>query len=109
MLFSLIAIYLFCQHQPDIKKSPLIVVLIAMLTELSFLGKEQFMALPFVQESLSVADIIAINKIDLVDQMALDETKKEIGENRCKGRGRLDQKKHLGGRLHHPDRRYQCH
>ncbi|MGZ3614387.1 MAG: GTP-binding protein, partial [Thermodesulfobacteriota bacterium] len=36
------------------------------------------MTFPFVQESLNVADIVAINKIDLVDQVALKETKKEI-------------------------------
>ncbi len=36
------------------------------------------MTFPFVQESLNVADIVAINKIDLVDQVALDETKEEI-------------------------------
>ncbi|MGZ3559274.1 MAG: GTP-binding protein, partial [Thermodesulfobacteriota bacterium] len=33
---------------------------------------------PFVQESLNVADIVAINKIDRVDQVALGEIKKEI-------------------------------
>lgn len=48
ILFSLLAIYLFCEHNPDIRKSPLIVFVIAMLAELSFLGKEQFMVLPFV-------------------------------------------------------------
>ncbi|MGZ3537204.1 MAG: GTP-binding protein [Thermodesulfobacteriota bacterium] len=36
------------------------------------------MTFPFVQESLNVADIVAINKIDLVEQVALDETRKEI-------------------------------
>ena len=36
------------------------------------------MTFPFVQESLNVADIVAINKIDLVDHTALDEMRKEI-------------------------------
>ncbi len=48
MLFSLTAIFLYCQRQPDIRRSPLTVLLIAMFAELSFLGKEQFMTLPLV-------------------------------------------------------------
>lgn len=36
------------------------------------------MTFPFIQESLNVADVIAINKIDLIDGTALEETKKEI-------------------------------
>lgn len=48
MLFSLIAIYIFLRYEPDLKKNKPLVFLIVFLNELSFMGKEQFMTLPFV-------------------------------------------------------------
>lgn len=48
MLFSLISIYIFLRYEPDLKKNKPLVFLIVLLNELSFMGKEQFMTLPFV-------------------------------------------------------------
>ncbi len=48
MLFALFSIFLFLKYQPDIKKNRLVLIIILIFTELSFMGKEQFMTLPFV-------------------------------------------------------------
>ncbi len=53
MLFSLLAIYLFLKYKPDLKNNPLIVLVILILSELSYMGKEQYMTLPFVLFILS--------------------------------------------------------
>ncbi len=47
-LFSLIIIYVFIKYRPNIRDNKLITVGLLVLTELCFLGKEQFMTLPFV-------------------------------------------------------------
>ncbi len=52
-LFSLIAIHLFIKYRPNIKDSKLLIFVILVLIELSFMGKEQFMTLPFVLFILS--------------------------------------------------------
>lgn len=47
-LFSLTAIHLFIKYRPNIKDNKLLIFVILVLNELSFMGKEQFMTLPFV-------------------------------------------------------------
>jgi hypothetical protein len=53
MLFALAAIYLFLKYKPNLKGNTLLVFAIAVLAELSFMGKEQYMVLPFVLFILS--------------------------------------------------------
>ncbi|OGW43033.1 MAG: hypothetical protein A2Y66_01450 [Nitrospirae bacterium RBG_13_41_22] len=53
MLFSLISIYLFLKYKPDLKNNKFIVMIILILSELSFMGKEQYMTLPLVLFILS--------------------------------------------------------
>jgi len=53
MLFSLIALYLFLKFKPTLKNDKKTVLLILFLSEMSFMGKEQFMTLPFVLFILS--------------------------------------------------------
>jgi len=48
MLFALTVIYLFLKYKPDPAKNRLLLLIILILCELSFMGKEQFMALPLV-------------------------------------------------------------
>lgn len=48
MLFSLIAIYLYLKYKPDPKHHTYVFLTILVLSELSFMGKEQFMTLPFI-------------------------------------------------------------
>lgn len=48
MLFALIALHLFLKYKPDLKNNKMVVFLIALLSELSFMGKEQYMTLPFI-------------------------------------------------------------
>jgi hypothetical protein len=48
MLFSLLSVYLFLKYKPDLKNNPFIVLVILLLSELSFMGKGQYMTLPFV-------------------------------------------------------------
>jgi len=48
MLFSLLAVFLFLKYRPDFKSNKYLVILIMILNELSFMGKEQYMTLPFV-------------------------------------------------------------
>jgi|WetSurSiteA1Bulk_404760.scaffolds.fasta_scaffold00455_10 hypothetical protein len=47
-LFSLLTISLFLRYKPTIKTNPYLTALILIFTLLAFLGKEQFMTLPFV-------------------------------------------------------------
>lgn len=48
MLFALLSVYLFLKYKPSLKSTPFIVLVIVFLSELSFMGKEQYMTLPFV-------------------------------------------------------------
>lgn len=48
MFFSLAAVYLYLKYSPDLKNNRLIVLVILFLAELSFMGKEQYVTLPFV-------------------------------------------------------------
>jgi hypothetical protein len=56
-LFSLTAIYLFIRYQHTEKNRFIITCVILVLNELSFLGKEQFMTLPFVLFALSSGNL----------------------------------------------------
>jgi hypothetical protein len=47
-LFSLMAIYLYLKYKPGPRKSSLVFLITLVLCELSFMGKEQFLALPFL-------------------------------------------------------------
>jgi len=53
MLFSLTALYLYLKYTPTFKHNTFTVLLITILCELSFMGKEQFITLPFVLFILS--------------------------------------------------------
>lgn len=53
MLLSLIAIYLYIKYTPDPKHHTYVFLTILVLSELSFMGKEQFMTLPFILLILS--------------------------------------------------------
>jgi len=53
MLFSLMAISLYITHRPHPKQNKFAVLLILVLSEFSFMGKEQFVTLPFVLLVLS--------------------------------------------------------
>jgi hypothetical protein len=55
--FSLLTIYLFLRYKPTVKTNPYLTALILMFTLLAFLGKEQFMTLPFVLLILSPGGI----------------------------------------------------
>jgi hypothetical protein len=57
MLFALAAIYLFLKYKPTLKGNTLLVLAIIVLSELSFMGKEQYMVLPFVLFVLSEGNI----------------------------------------------------
>lgn len=48
MLFSLAAVYLYIKYRPDLKNNRAVILLILVLSELSFMGKEQYVTLPFV-------------------------------------------------------------
>ncbi|MBW1925988.1 MAG: hypothetical protein JRI35_02115 [Deltaproteobacteria bacterium] len=56
-LFSLISVYLFLKYRPTLKNKPYLVILIVLLCELSFIGKEQFMTLPFLLFVISEGDL----------------------------------------------------
>lgn len=48
ILFSLIVLYVFTHYRPSWRKNPLVTAGLLFLTELSFMGKEQFMTLPLL-------------------------------------------------------------
>ncbi|MEW6569603.1 MAG: hypothetical protein AB1390_00290, partial [Nitrospirota bacterium] len=48
MLFALLSVYLFLKNKPNPKNNPFMVLIILVFSELSFMGKEQYMTLPFV-------------------------------------------------------------
>jgi len=53
MLFALMAIYLYLKYKPELRQDIFIIAIILISCELSFMGKEQFMTLPFVLFALS--------------------------------------------------------
>ncbi len=53
MFFSLLGVYIFLRYKPDLRNKPLLVLIILILSELSFMGKEQYMTLPFILFVLS--------------------------------------------------------
>jgi hypothetical protein len=51
------AIYIFLKHKPDLRQNKFIILIILILSELSFMGKEQYMTLPLVLFLLSEGNL----------------------------------------------------